>query len=61
MSTPKDSLKVKLGTPDQVFWTELREKIKNDLLNSRRQILVNEKILVFTAERIAKEKKHLNS
>lgn len=54
-----EDLKVKIGTPEEVFWTDLKSKVETDNLNLRRQIEINTHLLIFANEKIAAEKKKL--
>ena len=55
MSKPED-LKVKIGSPEEVFWTDLRTKVESDIVNMKRQIEINERMILFANEKIEKEK-----
>ena len=52
---PKD-LKAKIGTKEEVFWTNLRDKLEDDNLNHARQIKINDRIIYFAEENIRMEK-----
>lgn len=54
-----EDLKVKIGTPEEVFWTDLKSKVETDNLNLRRQIEINTHLLVFVEQKISAEKKKL--
>lgn len=56
MNPPKEDLKVKIGSPEEVFWTDLRTKVETDILNMKRQIEINERMILFANEKIEKEK-----
>jgi len=56
-----EDLKVKIGSVEEVFWTDLKAKVESDNLQCRRQMEINEHLLIFAREKIAWEKKNLNS
>ena len=55
MKEPKD-LGVKIGSKDEVFWTEMEEKAEGEILNNRREIEINEAIISHARTRIRLEK-----
>ena len=50
---------LKIGTPAEIFWIDLKKKIENDILMANRQIEVNQHILVLADKKIAAEKEKL--
>ncbi len=58
MKEPKD-LGIKIGTPEEVFWTDLKKKLEEDVKNFGRQIDVNLIVIEYANKRIAVEKKKL--
>lgn len=54
-----EDLKVKIGTPEEVFWTELRDRIEKDTLQMERQIVMNHCLVGLAMEKIAEEKKKI--
>ena len=59
MKTPKD-LGLKIGTPEEVFWTEVKKKMESDIESSKRNIVINTHVLELAEKKIAEEKKVLN-
>ena len=57
--TIPEKLNVKIGTPEEVFWTDLKSKVENDILNMKRQIEINEQMILFANNKIEKEKEKL--
>lgn len=55
IEVPKD-LGVKIGSPEQVFWNDLKDKLTADNLNHERQIQINIHAMALAEEKIAKEK-----
>lgn len=53
--------KLVIRSPDDVFWTSVREKCEAEILNAKRNIIINEEILALADRKIAAEQKHLNS
>lgn len=54
-----EDLKVKIGSAEEVFWTDLKSKVETDNLNLRRQIEINTHLLIFANDKIAVERKKL--
>ena len=48
---PKD-LGVTMGTPEQVFWTDVKNKCEDSILRCKREIVIQEHILRLTKEQI---------
>lgn len=58
---PIPPLNAKIVSKEEAFWTELKEKIENDVLNMQRQIMMNEVVIDFVKKKIAAEQKDLNT
>ena len=56
-NTVPNDLGIKIGSPNEKFWTDLKKKIEDDVLMAQRQIEVNEHILEFAKEKILQEQK----
>jgi len=54
-----EDLKIKIGSPEVVWWTDLKEKVESDNVNLKRQIEINTRIIIFAEEKIELEKKKL--
>ena len=52
---PKD-LGVKIGSKEEAFWTSVKVKAEEDILNAQRQIEINDLIIIHAKTRIAQEK-----
>ena len=52
---PKD-LGIKIGTPEQAFWADMKTKAEGEILNHMRGIQISEAIIVLAKARIAEEK-----
>ena len=52
---PKD-LGVKIGTPEEVFWTGIKEKAKEDIGRCKHEIEINEALIVLSEKKITTEK-----
>ena len=52
---PKD-LGVKIGSKEEKFWTDIKDKAEGDILNNKHMIQINEAIIVLAEARIAEEK-----
>lgn len=57
---PED-LGVKIGTKEEVFWTDVKRKAEQDNFNMAMSILLNEQAIKFADERIAEEQEKLKS
>ena len=55
---PKD-LGIKIGTKEEAAWTAIKEKVVLDIEQAKREIVINEAILIKADEMIEKEKKTL--
>ncbi len=55
LTEPKD-LGVKIGSKEEVFWTDVKEKAEQDILNNKHAIVINEGIIVIAEAKIAEEK-----
>ena len=55
---PKD-LGLKIGTKEEAAWTAIKEKVELDIQQARREIIINEAILIKTEEMIKKEKQSI--
>ena len=53
---PLKDLGVKIGTPEEVAWTSIRDSAKTEMEQSKRTILLGEVIIEFAEKQIAKEK-----
>jgi len=53
---PKD-LKVKVGTPLEVLWTNVKQNVEKELEIAKNQILVNEELLKIARLKIKIEQK----
>ena len=56
MKLKPNDLKAKIGTPEEVFWTNLRDKLIEDNLNHKRQMIINSHMIAFAETRILQEK-----
>lgn len=54
-----EDLKVKIGSPEEVFWTDLKAKVEADNLQCRRQLEINDNLLAFAKRKIAVEKEKI--
>ena len=54
--TEPEDLKLKIGSPEEVFWTNLRDKLTDDNINHKRQIIINSHMIAFAETRILQEK-----
>jgi len=61
MTSKPTDLKVKMGTPEEVMWQNIKDGILKDLRESKAGIAMNEKLLPFINEKIAEQQKSLNS
>ena len=52
---PKD-LDIKIGTKEEAAWTAIKEKVELDIQQAKREIIINEAILILAEEMIKKEK-----
>lgn len=52
-----EDLKAKIGTPEEVFWTGVKEKCETDILGAKREIEINEHIIKLAEEKIKREQK----
>ena len=52
---PKD-LEIKIGTKEEAAWTAIKEKVELDIQQAKREIIINEAILIKAEEMIKKEK-----
>ena len=52
---PKD-LGVKIGSPDEVFWTAVEAKCKETILQCEREIIVQQHVMILTRKKIEEEK-----
>jgi len=55
MKEPKD-LGLKMGTPEEVEWTKIRDAAKLELGQNKRAILLGEVIIKFAEKKITEEK-----
>jgi hypothetical protein len=55
MKEPKD-LRVKLGSVEEKFWTDIKKKSEDSILNARREIIINEAIIELAEIKIEDEK-----
>jgi len=53
---PKN-LGIKIGSKEEAFWTEIKDKLKEQTLTSQRQIIMNEHMLIFVEKKIAEEQR----
>ena len=54
-----EELKVKIGSAEEVFWTDLKDKVVADNAQCRRQMEINEHLLILAEGKIALEKEKL--
>ena len=52
---PKD-LGIKIGTKEEAAWTGIKEKVELDIEQAKREIVINEAIVIKADEMIEKEK-----
>ncbi len=52
---PKD-LGLKIGTKEGAAWTAIKEKVELDIQQAKREIIINEVILIKAEDMIKKEK-----
>jgi len=60
LKEPKN-LRVKIGSTEEVFWTDLKQKLVDSIKSAKREIEINELIIAFADIKIESEQKHLNS
>tara|TARA_R100001480_G_scaffold122422_1_gene120890 strand:- start:226 stop:423 length:198 start_codon:yes stop_codon:yes gene_type:complete len=53
---PED-LDVKIGSKEEAFWTEVKEKAKQGILNAKRETQINEHVIKLAEKIIEKEQK----
>ena len=52
---PKD-LGLKIGTPEEVFWTKIKNEMETGNRDARHMIEMNEHMLIYAEDRIREEK-----
>ena len=60
MKEPKD-LGIKIGTPEEVFWTDLKKKCEEMIAQCNHEIAIQEHILPFVNAKIDEEKAKMKS
>lgn len=55
MATEKKDLGIKVGTKKQVWWTTIKDKIEENILNSEESIKADRAVLEVANREIAKE------
>ena len=53
---PKD-LGLKIGTPEEVFWTTVKDSVKKQISDSQAQIDMNKHMLPYVERRIKEEQR----
>lgn len=53
---PED-LGVKIGTPEEKFWTDTKKKSEEEILQCKRVIELDQEIIKYAEKRIAEEQK----
>lgn len=56
-----EDLKIKVGTKDEVFWTGIKNKCEEGIVNAKREIVINGHVIKLATEKIVEEQKHLNT
>ena len=52
-----EDLGIKVGTPEEAFWTSVEKKAKEDVIAAKHQIEISELIIEFAVKKIAAEVK----
>lgn len=52
---------VKIGTKEEVYWTDLKEKCLESIEAHRRAVIIDSRVLKLCEEKIEEEKKVLNT
>lgn len=55
-----EDLKVKIGTKDEQFWTDIKEKAEADVFSSEKQIEMNKLIIDYAEKKIKQEEDKKN-
>tara|TARA_R100001480_G_scaffold29257_1_gene39774 strand:- start:1465 stop:1683 length:219 start_codon:yes stop_codon:yes gene_type:complete len=53
----QEDLGVKIGSKEEVFWTDAKRRIDEDIFQAERVIQMNKHLLILIEERIAEEQK----
>jgi hypothetical protein len=56
LEEPED-LGVKIGSKEEVFWTEVKNKSEEGILNAKREIKINEHVITLADKMIDEEQK----
>ena len=57
---PED-LGIKIGTPEEVYWTDAKKKCEEDIINAKHAIEISEMLLKHCEKKIAIEQKKMKS
>lgn len=55
MSDDED-LGIKIGSKEEAFWTDLKEKVEKDMDNARHELIINAEVLKLADRKIDDEK-----
>jgi len=53
----EEKIDVKIGTIDEKFWTDVKKRAEDEILNSKREIEINKHVLILAEKRIEEEQK----
>lgn len=56
MAKQKEDLGIKIGTPEEAFWTQTKKEVEANTLNARRTILMNDELIKLCDRKISEEK-----
>jgi len=55
MSEEQEDLGIKIGTPEEAFWTDLKKKLEKDMDNARHELIINAEVLKLCDKKIEDE------
>ena len=58
--TSKEKLDVKIGSKEEAFWTSVEKKCKQNIIDSKREIIIQQEILELAQNKIEIEKSIFN-
>ena len=60
LEEPKD-LGIKIGSPEEIFWTDVKTKAKQSILDNERSMIINKAIVDLASKKIEEEINKLKS
>ena len=58
MSEDED-LGIKIGTPEEAFWTDLKKRIEKEMEHSRHELIINSEVLKLAERKLEEEKEKI--